>query len=112
MVDPPSTLSGDRLTKHYEQVLAEELQAYEQNLSVLRSFFDSCGCRVTPMDDGQHYLQLVKAVNPSLAKRFGYDPLAQFDPALSIQENIWNGAHQGSSKFGFFYDGSYHNLVL
>ena len=111
-VDPPATLSGDRLITHYEQVLAEENQAYEQHLSVLRSFFDSCGCRITPMNDEQHYLNLVKAINPSLATRFGYDPLAQFDPSAPIQENIWNGANQGSSKFGFFYDGYFHNLVL
>ena len=111
-IDPPATLSGDRLTTHYEQVLAEETQAYEQHLGVLRSFFDACGCRITPMGDEEHYLHLVNAINPSLAKRFNYDPLAQFDPSLSIQENIWNGAHQGSAKFGFFYDGSYHNLVL
>ena len=111
-VDPPATLSGDRLITHYEQVLAEENQAYEQHLSVLRSFFDSCGCRITPLNDEQHYLNLVKAINPSLATRFGYDPLAQFDPSAPIQENIWNGANQGSSKFGFFYDGYFHNLVL
>ena len=36
---------------HYEQVLAEENQAYEQNLSVMRSFFEGCGCRITPMSD-------------------------------------------------------------
>jgi type IV secretion system protein TrbE len=111
-VDPPVTLSGDRLLKHYEQVLAEENQAYEQNLSVMRSLFDACGCRITPMDDAQHYRHLVTAINPSLAKRFGYDPLDQFVPSLSIQDNIWNGGHQGSSKFGFFYDGYFHNLVL
>ena len=112
LVDPPATLSGERLTTHYEQVLAEESQAYEQYLSVLRSFFDVCGCRISAMNDEQHYLHLVNAINPSLKKRFGYDPLSQFDPSLSIQENVWNGAHQGSSKFGFFYDGSYHNLIL
>lgn len=112
MVDPPATLSGDRLLRHYEQVLAEENQAYEQNLSVMRSFFDPCGCRITPMADAQHYRHLVTTINPSLAKRFGYDPLDQFVPSLSIQDNMWNGGHQGSSRFGFFYDGYYHNLVL
>jgi hypothetical protein len=111
-IDPPATLSGDRLATHYEQVLAEEVQAYEQNLNVLRSFFDVCGCRITPMSDEEHYLHLVNAINPSLSRRFGYDPLDQFDPLASIQENVWNGAHQGSSKFGFFYDGAFHNLVL
>jgi hypothetical protein len=111
-IDPPASLSGERLLTHYEQVLAEENQAYEQNLSVLRSFLDMCGCRITPMGDAEHYRTLVTAINPSLAKRFGYDPVAQFEPSLSIQENVLLGGHQFHSKFGFYYDGSYHNLVL
>ena len=111
-IDPPATLSGKKLSDHYEQVLAEESQAYEHNLSVMRSLFEGCGCRIKPMTDDEHYLHLIKAINPSLTKRFGYDPLTQFDPIATIQENVWNGANQGSSKFGFFYDGSYHNLVL
>jgi type IV secretion system protein TrbE len=112
VVDPPATLSGTKLLQHYEQVLAEEGGAYEHCLRVMRSLFDGCGCRIRPMSDEEHFLHFTNSINPSLRKRFGYDPLTQFDRLASIQENVWNGANQGSSKFGFFYDGSYHNLVL
>jgi hypothetical protein len=112
MVDPPATLSGAKLLRHYEQVLTEESEAYEHTLHVMRSLFEACGCRIQSMSDPDHYLHLTKSINPSLTKRFGYDPIVQFEPASSIQENVWNGANQGSSKFGFFYDNSYHNLVL
>lgn len=104
--------SGARLTaaaleSYYEKLLAQLRAQFEEVTGTLRTIFGS-DTTVTPMDDLTHFTYYSKFLNPSLAERFDVDFAAQFNPALTIQENCWNGDGVGLQKVGFHLDGRYH----
>jgi len=104
--------SGPRLTagaleSHYEKLLGQLRAQFEEITDSLRMIFGT-DTTLTPMDDLAHFTYWTKFLNPSLAERFDVDFAAQFNPALSIQENCWNGDGVGLQKIGFYLDGRYH----
>jgi hypothetical protein len=50
---------------------------------------------ITPMQYADHHRHCSTFLNPSLAERFDCDPLAIFDPRLSILENCRHSEAQG-----------------
>jgi hypothetical protein len=111
-VNPPSTLSGYKLLEHNRKVIGQLVQHFEYHYHILHSLFDAVGCRVIPMKDEDHFRHFARVLNPSYATRFDYDPINQFHPNDTIQQNCWNSGCQGGKNFGFFHDGFYHNLIL
>lgn len=106
-----STALGTRqaLLAHYEKTIAQLRVQFEEIGDTLRTIFGA-DTTVTPMDDLGHFSYYAKFLNPSFADRFDLDCAAQFNPALSIQENCWNGDGVGLQRVGFYLDGCYHSV--
>jgi len=109
-----AALSGPLLTRtailaHYEKLLAQLRTQFEELTDALRTIFGP-DTTVTPMDDLAHFTYYTKFLNPSFVERFDLDYTAQFNPALSIQENCWNGDGVGLQNVGFYLDGRYHSV--
>jgi hypothetical protein len=102
-------LSQQALLGYYERLLAQLRTQFEELADTLRTIFGT-DTTVTPMDDLAHFTYCAKFLNPSFAERFDLDPVAQFNPALSIQENCWNGDGVGLQRVGFYLDGRYHSV--
>lgn len=106
--------SGPLLTRqalhgYYERLLAQLRTQFEELADTLRTIFGS-DTTVTPMDDLGHFNYCAKFLNPSFAERFDLEPVTQFNPALSIQENCWNGDGVGLQRVGFYLDSRYHSI--
>lgn len=97
------------LSAYYDKVLAQLRGQFDELTGTLRTIFGS-DTTVTPMDDLAHFSYCSKFLNPSLADRFDVDATGQFNPALSIQENCWNGDGVGLERIGFYLDGRYHTI--
>lgn len=95
------------LTFHYDKLFGQLRTQFEELGETLRTIFGA-DTAVTPMDDLEHFTVCSKFLNPSFADRFDLDYAAQFNPALSIQENCWNGDGIGLQNVGFYLDGRYH----
>ena len=93
----------------YEKLLAQLRGRFDELTATLRTLFGN-DTTVTPMDDFAHFTYYSKFLNPSLADRFDADFPAQFNPALSIQENCWNADGVGLQKIGFYSDARYHSV--
>lgn len=102
-----SRLTAAALESYYEKLLAQLRAQFEEMTGTLRTIFGT-DTTVAPMDDLGHFSYYDKFLNPSLAERFDVDFAAQLNPALSIQENCWNGDGVGLQKIGFYLDGRYH----
>ncbi len=102
-------LTTDGLSAYYDKVLAQLRGQFDELTGTLRTIFGS-DTTVTPMDDLAHFSYCSKFLNPSLADRFDLDANGQFNPALSIQENCWNGDGVGLERIGFYLDGRYHTI--
>jgi hypothetical protein len=100
-------VTREGLHNYYEKVLAQLRGQFAEMTDTLCTLLGS-DTPVTPMDDLAHFAYCQKFLNPSLADRFDLDPTAQFNSALSIQENCWNGDGVGLEKIGFYLDGRYH----
>jgi type IV secretion system protein TrbE len=94
---------------YYAKVLAELRGRFDEITGTLRTLFGS-DTTVTPMDDAAHFAYYAKFLNPSFAERFEMDLNAQFNPALTIQENCWNSDGVGLDKIGFYLDARYHTV--
>ncbi|MEO7700681.1 MAG: hypothetical protein ABIZ04_15775 [Opitutus sp.] len=95
------------LETYYEKVLGQLRTQFEELGGTLHTLFGG-DTTVTPMDDLAHFTYCSKFLNPSLADRFDVDFAAQFNPALSIQENCWHSDGVGLDKIGFYQDGRFH----
>lgn len=102
-------LTQQALIGYYEKLLAQLRTQFEELADTLRMIFGA-DTTVTPMDDLAHFTYCAKFLNPSFAERFDLDYAAQFNPALSIQENCWNGDGVGLPRVGFHLDGRYHSV--
>lgn len=111
-VSPPVGAAGEILRKHYESILDQLQQEFEQVHEVMTGIFNGQGARITPMTDADHYRHLTTFLNPSIAERIDYDPLDSFDPERSIQENCWHSEGTGQTDFGFWMDGCYHSMIV
>lgn len=108
---PPVASVGAVLRKHYEVVLQELTAEFAQLHGILGQIFP--GARIDPMTDLDHYRQVTRFLNPSLAERFDFDPLETFVPELSIQDNCWHSEAQGlSDGAGFWMDGHFHSMMV
>jgi type IV secretion system protein TrbE len=99
----------DALRAHCEKMLAQLRAQFEELAETLRTVFGA-DTAVTPMDDLAHFTYFARFLNPSFSERFDLDCAEQFNPALSIQENCWNGDGVGLQKIGFYLDGRYHSI--
>lgn len=99
----------DGLASYYEKLLGQLRGQFDELTGTLRTIFGA-DTTVTPMGDAEHFVYCKKFLNPSLADRFDLDFDAQFNPALSLQENCWNSDGVSLPKIGFYLDGHYHTL--
>lgn len=97
------------LQSYYDKVMSELRTRFDEITSTLRTLFGA-DTTVTPMGDQEHFAYYLKFLNPSLADRFDVDLQAQFNPALTIQENCWNSDGVGLDRIGFYLDGRYHTV--
>jgi len=97
------------LRAYYEKLLAQLRGQFDELTGTLHSIFGA-DTAVLPMDDLAHFSYCARFLNPSLAERFDVDFAAQFNPALSFQENCWNADGVGMEKIGFYLDGRYHSV--
>lgn len=101
--------SSDALRVYSEKLLAQLRIQFDEVADTLRTVFGP-ETSVTLMGDLDHFTYYTKFLNPSLAERFDLEVAAQFNPALSIQENCWNGDGVGLQRVGFYLDGRYHSV--
>jgi len=104
---PPLTRGA--LHAYHEKLIAQLHAQFEEIADTLRTIFGA-ETTVTPMDDVAHFTYCARFLNPSFIERFDLDYAAQFNPALSIQENCWNGDGVGLQRIGFYLDGRYHSI--
>ena len=97
------------LSAYYDKILAELRTRFEEITGTLKTLFGT-DTTVAPMGDQEHFAYFLKFLNPSLAERFDVDYAAQFNPALTIQENCWNSDGVGLDRIGFYQDGRYHTV--
>jgi hypothetical protein len=109
---PAFSTSRASLTNHYEHLLDQLQQEFEQVCETLTGVFSGQGARIIPMTDADHYQHYTSFLNPSLADRLNYDAQEAFDPSLSIQENCWRCEGNGQTDFGFWMDGHYHSTIV
>ncbi len=102
-------LTHEALQSFYEKMLAQLRVQFDELCDTLRAALGP-DTTVSPMDDLAHFGYFARFLNPSFSERFDLDFAAQFNPALSIQENCWNGDGVGLQKIGFYLDGRYHSL--
>jgi hypothetical protein len=108
----PKTLTSNAALREYYVALLDQLETeFTQVHHLLKEIFASAGSRVLPMSDLDHFKHYKTFLNPSLADRFDFDPSADFQPELSIQENCWHSEGNGQSDFGFYLDGHYHSVI-
>src|SRR6202167_5548962 len=109
----PKALLSEKALSEYYQTLLDQLDAeFVQIQEALCGIFSGQGARIVPMTAAEHYKHYATFLNPSLGKRFDYDPLETFDPALSIQDNCWHSEANGQADFGFWMDGHYHSMIV
>lgn len=111
-VNPPMGLSKRELAQHHERLLSQLNEQFDNYQRLLTSLFDSCGCRVLPMGNREHFSSMLYFFHPSYRLRENFEPARLFHPDESIQSLCWNDGRQGGTNFGFFGDGYYHNLIL
>lgn len=97
------------LRDYYEKMLAQLRAHFDEITGTLSTIFGA-DTTVTPMDGLALFAYYSKFLNPSFAERFDLDYAAQFNPALSVQENCWNGDGVGLQRLGFYLDGRYHSI--
>jgi hypothetical protein len=108
----PNTLTSNAALREYYLALLDQLETEFAHVHhLLKEIFASAGSRVLPMSDLDHFKHYKTFLNPSLAERFDFDPSADFQPELSIQENCWHSEGNGQSDFGFYLDGHYHSII-
>jgi hypothetical protein len=99
----------DGLDRYYESMLGQLRGQFDELTGTLRTIFGS-DTTVSPMGDEEHFAYCKKFLNPSLADRFDLDFEAEFNPALSLQENCWNSDGVSLPKIGFYLDGRYNTI--
>ncbi|MDR0533085.1 MAG: hypothetical protein LBH01_03935 [Verrucomicrobiales bacterium] len=90
------------------------LQAYANSFALHGEAFNTIAgemAALAPMSDADHFRQLAYFLNPSFHGRFDFDPLDQFDPLKSIQENCWQ-SECIADKGVFKLDGYYNQLIV
>jgi hypothetical protein len=104
--------SENALRDYYNALLEQLRTEFSQVHEGLSGIFSGQGARIIPMNDADHYRHCKSFLNPSLSDRFDYDPVNEFDPELSIQENCWHSEAAGQADFGFFMDGQFHSMIV
>lgn len=111
-VNPAPSMKSAALRAHYQRVIEQHQQAFEQSRRILASLYEPHGCRVTPMSTEDLFRYYANFFNPSYLTRDSYDPIGQFRPEETIQQNCWHQGIQSGSRFGFFADGYFHNFII
>jgi len=111
-INPPAGGNRRTLEDHYNRVLTQFGEAFNQHGRVLASLFEPHGCRATAMDTEDLFRYYAEFFNPSYLTRDNYDPIGQFREEETIQQNCWHQGIQAGKTFGFFADGYYHNLII
>jgi len=110
--NPPTGADKDLLQEHYNRILAQYNEGFEQHGRVISSLFEQHGCRVTAMSTEDLFRYYATFFNPSYLRRDNYDPIGQFREEETIHQNCWHQGVQAGKTFGFFSDGFYHNLII
>ena len=111
-VNPPAGASQELLQEHFNRILAQYGEGFEQHGRVIASLLEPHGCRVTAMATADLFRYYATFFNPSYLRRDNYDPIGQFREEETIHQNCWHQGVQAGKTFGFFSDGYYHNLII
>ena len=111
-VSPPAGASKLLLEEHYQHLLTQYNEAFDQHGRVMASLFEPHGSRVSSMSTEDLFRYYSTFFNPSYLRRDNYDPIGQFREEATIHQNCWHQGVQAGKNFGFFADGFYHNLIL
>lgn len=112
MANAPAGVTGKMLNEHYQRILAQYNEGFEQHGRVLASLFEPHGCRVSSLSTADLFRYYATFFNSSYLRRDNYDPIGQFREHETIHQNCWHQGVQGGKAFGFFSDGFYHNLII
>jgi hypothetical protein len=110
--NPPAGASQQLLQQHYERILRQYSEGFEQHGRVIGSLLEPHGCRVLPMSTADLFRYFTTFLNPSYLQRDNYDPIGQFREEESIHQNCWHQGVQAGKTFGFFADGYFHNVII
>jgi len=111
-VNPPAAAGKTVLGAHYQRLLSQYKEAFDQHGRVIASLFEPHGCRVTAMSTKDLFRYYAVFFNPSYLRRDNYDPIGQFREQETLHQNCWHQGVQAGKNFGFYTDGFYHNLIL
>ena len=99
-----------------ENYYGERLAALQSEFAELgrnlQSLFADVTGGATPMTDADHFRLFLNALNPSIAKCYGYDPLPGFDPSRSILDNCFHSQLRGRGSRGFWLDEYEHGVLV
>lgn len=98
------------LEAYYDRLLGQFRTQFDELTATLRCILGT-DSTMTPMDDLANFTYYLKFLNPSLADQADADLAAQFNPALTIQENCLNSDGVGLQNIGFYLDGRYHAML-
>ena len=111
-VNPPAAASRDTLSAHYQRILTQYREAFDQHGRIIASLFEPHGGSVRSMSNDDLFRYYAIFFNPSYLRRDNYDPIGQFREEETIHQNCWHQGVQAGKAFGFFSDGFYHNMVI
>jgi type II secretory pathway pseudopilin PulG len=100
---------------YYRKLFGEYQREFELFQTGLTNLFAPSNVRFTPLDDHGHFTQGLYYLNPAYAMRKGHDPLPEFKPGDSMQENWLRGALETGERtlpsYGFQYHGLCWNIL-
>jgi len=111
-LNPPAGANQTVLQEHYQRILAQYGEGFDQHGRVITSLLEPHGCRVTAMSTADLFRYYATFFNPSYLRRDNYDPIGQFREEETIHQNCWHQGMQAGKTFGLFADGYYHNLII
>lgn len=96
----------------YDAFLAQAAAQLAEFARQAHALLAPLGGGATPMSDLDHYKVILQTLNPSLARRFGFDAGAGFDPNRSILENCMHSPIRTKRGLGGFILDELHHRVL
>lgn len=111
----PAFTSSRHQYNYYQKLLGEYQREFELFQTGLTNLFAPSNVRFTPLDDKGHFTQGLHYLNPAYVGRKAYEPLSEFYPNDSLQENWLRGALETGEdhlpSYGFRYHGLYWNIL-
>jgi hypothetical protein len=99
--------------RHYDELLAQCHSEFAEFGHQLHALFSGISGGAIPMTNEDHFKVILHTLNPSIAQRFGFDPVQGFNINRSILDNCWHGALRGrGGTRGFWLDEYEHGVLV